>query len=46
MTLNQLRGMHQARPFQPFDIFLSDGRSVPVKHPEVLAIIPPGRRPR
>jgi hypothetical protein len=35
--------MHQARPFQPFDIHLADGRSVPVDHPELLLITPPGR---
>jgi hypothetical protein len=43
MTFEQLRRMHQARPFQPFDIFLADGRSLPVDHPEMLAIAPPGR---
>jgi hypothetical protein len=43
MTIEQLRRMHQARPFQPFDIYLADGRSLPVGHPEVLAISPPGR---
>jgi hypothetical protein len=43
MTIDQLRKMHQAKPFQPFDIHLADGRSVPVEHPEMLAISPPGR---
>ncbi len=43
MTVEQLRKMHQAAPFQPFDIHLADGRSLPVNHPEVLAITPPGR---
>ena len=43
MTIEQLRKMHQARPFQPFDIHMGDGRSVPVEHPEMLAITPPGR---
>jgi hypothetical protein len=43
MTIEQLRRKHQARPFQAFDIHLADGRSVPVDHPEVLAIPPPGR---
>jgi hypothetical protein len=43
MTIEQLRKMHQARPFQPFDIFLADGRSLPVEHPEFLAVTPPGR---
>jgi hypothetical protein len=43
MTIDQLRKLHQARPFQAFDIHLADGRSVPVEHPEMLAITPPGR---
>jgi hypothetical protein len=43
MTVEQLRKLHQTRPFQPFDIYLADGRSLPVNHPEVLAITPPGR---
>jgi hypothetical protein len=43
MTIGQVRRMHQARPFQAFEIVLADGRSLPVEHPEVLAIPPPGR---
>jgi hypothetical protein len=43
MTVEQLRKIHQARPFQQFEILLADGRSLPVDHPEVLAISPPGR---
>ena len=43
MTIEQLRKMHQARPFQSFDIHLADGRSLPVDHPEFLAVTPPGR---
>lgn len=43
MTVEQLRRMHQARPFAAFDIHLADGRTLPVEHPEVLAISPPGR---
>ncbi len=43
MTIEQLRKMHQSRPFQPFEIYLADGRSLPVEHPEALAIGPPGR---
>ena len=43
MTVEQLRRMHQARPFQAFDIHLADGRSLPVDHPELVAITPPGR---
>jgi hypothetical protein len=43
MTVEQIRKLHQARPFQPFDIHLADGRSLPVYHPELLAVPPPGR---
>jgi hypothetical protein len=43
MTIEQLRRMHQARPFEPLDILLADGRSPPVEHSEMLAIAPPGR---
>jgi hypothetical protein len=43
MTIEQLRRMHRAEPFHPFDIHLADGRSLPVKHSEMLAIVPPGR---
>lgn len=43
MTIEQLRQMHQARPFAPFDIHLADGRSLPVTHPEFLAFNSVGR---
>lgn len=43
MTIEQIRKMHRATPFQAFDIHLADGRSLPVDHPEVLSITPPGR---
>lgn len=36
MTGEQLRAVHQARPFRPFTIHLADGSSVPVSHPELL----------
>jgi len=45
MAIEQLRRMHKARPFRAFDIFLADGCSLPVEHPEMLAIAPPGRTP-
>jgi hypothetical protein len=35
--------MYYAQPFRAFDIHLADGRSLPVEHPEVLAIPPAGR---
>jgi len=35
--------MLRAEPFRPFDLHLADGRSLPVEHPEAVAISPPGR---
>lgn len=43
MTTGQVRKLHRAVPFQPFDIHLADSRTLAVDHPELLAIIPPGR---
>ena len=43
MTINQLRRLHQAQPFQPFRINLADSRSLVVSHPELLAISEGGR---
>ena len=43
MTIEQLDRLHQARPFQPFDIHLADGRTLPVEHPEFLSRTPGGR---
>ncbi len=43
MTIQQLRQMHQARPFQPFRVHLADGRHLDVQHPEYLSHTPSGR---
>jgi hypothetical protein len=43
MTIDQLRKLHEARPFQAFDILLADGRTFAVGHPELLAQSPAGR---
>jgi len=43
MTTEQIRLLHRAIPFQPFDIHLADGRALPVAHPEMLAISTAGR---
>jgi hypothetical protein len=43
MTIEQLRIMHQARPFEPFEIYLADGRAIGVDHPEFLSQSPTGR---
>ena len=38
MDLNGLREAINRHPFQPFAIRLADGRSIPVKHPEFVAV--------
>jgi hypothetical protein len=43
MTLNQIRNLYEAHPFQPFVIHLADGRAVPVHHRQFLASAPSGR---
>jgi len=43
MMIEQLRGIHEARPFQPFTIHLADGRSLEVPHTEFLSHSPSGR---
>jgi hypothetical protein len=40
MDLNALRQALRSEPFQPFTIRLVDGRSVPVIHPEFVAVGP------
>ncbi|MFM9956585.1 MAG: hypothetical protein ACKVZJ_00790 [Phycisphaerales bacterium] len=43
MTIEGLRSHHQARPFRPFTLYLADGRSFRVEHPEFLAVTGGGR---
>ena len=43
MTVEQLKNVQGARPFQPFTIHMGDGRSFRVDHPEFLARSPSGR---
>ncbi len=43
MTLDRLRELYQAKPFQPFAIHLADGRNVTVKSPEFMSFSPTGR---
>jgi hypothetical protein len=43
MTIEQLRTLHTARPFQPFVIHLADGRGIAVDHPEMLSQSQSGR---
>lgn len=41
MHVDGLREAIRRNPFEPFTIQLADGRSIPVKHPEFVAV---GRR--
>ena len=43
MTIEQLRTIHHANPFQPFTIYLADGRQVYVPHRDFLSHSPSGR---
>ena len=43
MTTEQLKKVHDARPFRPFRVHLADGRAFQVRHPEMLAYSPTGR---
>lgn len=43
MRIDDLKNVHQARPYRPFTIHLSDGRSFRVDHPEFLALSRTGR---
>jgi len=43
MTMEQIRQLYNAVPFKPFVIHLADGRQIPVKHREFMALSPSGR---
>ncbi len=43
MTIEQLRNLYQARPFQPFVIYLADGRQISVVHYDFIIAAPTGR---
>jgi hypothetical protein len=43
MTLEQVRSLYKAEPFQPFVIHLADGRHVPVLSREFIMAAPSGR---
>lgn len=43
MTIQEIKIAYEARPFQPFDLYTADGRSVPVRSPEFLAFSPKAR---
>jgi hypothetical protein len=43
MTIEQIRRLYEAQPFQPFVIHLADGREIPVPSREFMASAPNGR---
>jgi len=43
MTLERFRDAMRAEPFFPFRVYLADGRSIRVVHPEYVAWNPGGR---
>jgi hypothetical protein len=43
MTSDAFRKFWKAQPFEPFEVFLADGRSLKVAHPENIAISQSGR---
>jgi len=43
VTIEQLRNVHQARPFRPFTIHMADGRALHVPHDEFLSHSASGR---
>jgi hypothetical protein len=43
MTTEQLQTFHRTQPFRPFTIYLADGRTFRVNHPELLAHAPNSR---
>jgi hypothetical protein len=43
MTIQEIRRLYAARPFQPFSIHLADGRAIQVRLPEFMASAPRGR---
>jgi hypothetical protein len=43
MTTDELNRVHQAQPFQPFTMYIADGRKLHVPHPGFLSRHPKGR---
>ena len=43
MKISGLRKLYDAEPFEPFAIHMADGRRIPVKHREFMALSPSGR---
>jgi hypothetical protein len=43
MTIEKIRDLYEAQPFQPFVIHLADGRELAVHHRDFIARAPSGR---
>jgi hypothetical protein len=43
MTIDKIRSLYLAEPFQPFVIHLADGRNVSVVSREFISTVPSGR---
>lgn len=43
MTIERIRDLYKAEPFKPFTMHLADGRHIPVRHREFMALSPGGR---
>jgi hypothetical protein len=43
MTIEQIKKLYDAQPFQPFVIHLASGREVPVVHRDFIMAAPSGR---
>lgn len=43
MTIEELRKLYTAQPFQPFLIHMADGRNIQVRHREYIMASPSGR---
>ena len=42
MNIEKVRELHQASPFRPFVVHMSDGRNLRVDHPEFISLSPRG----
>ena len=43
MTGEQIRSLMTATPFQPFRVYMANGKSVDVPHPDFINLSPTGR---
>jgi hypothetical protein len=43
VKIDEIRELYNAARFKPFELILTNGRSVAVKHPDFMALSPTGR---